>query len=401
MKAAFLLLALLQNADPAPAPAPDSEAAAKAREELGKIRAAIDKLMSLRDRLGRIDQALRQGAEAERMKEIVEERAKGAAEFEKIRASAMEGARALIRSATEGLKKAPDDGGLLEARLETALLLGRNDDALPDLERLSALRPADLPLALRLGRLQHDLNLYEPAAATLERYLKKEAGHRESRTLLALCYFSLHRFEDSLKLLEGILKEEGLEPEQRQQADLFLRMAKGYSGHWKEEQEIRAREARTDDLPRVRLTTSKGEIDIELFENEAPNTVGNFVELVGRKFYDGLSFHRVIPNFMAQGGDPKGDGSGGPGYTFKDELGKGHRLHFRGSLSMANSGPHTNGSQFFITHLPPEWLNGKHTVFGRVIKGLEVADRLRQGDVIVKAEVLRKRDHEYKVAKPD
>ncbi|MFN3484569.1 MAG: peptidylprolyl isomerase [Planctomycetota bacterium] len=149
----------------------------------------------------------------------------------------------------------------------------------------------------------------------------------------------------------------------------------------------------------MKLATSRGDIELELFENEAPNTVANFIELVDRKFYDGLTFHRVIPNFMAQGGCPRGDGSGDPGYRFKDELGPGHRLHFRGSLSMANSGPDTNGSQFFITHFPTEWLNGKHTVFGRVLKGQEVVDALQAGDKIVKAEVLRRRNHPYKVTR--
>ena len=127
--------------------------------------------------------------------------------------------------------------------------------------------------------------------------------------------------------------------------------------------------------------------------------VANFIELVGKKYFDGLKFHRVIPGFMAQGGDPTGSGAGGPGYRFKDEIKPESRLHFRGTLSMANSGPDTNGSQFFLTHLPTEWLNGKHTVFGRVIAGQGVVDALVIGDSITKAEILRKRDHEYKVVK--
>ncbi len=151
----------------------------------------------------------------------------------------------------------------------------------------------------------------------------------------------------------------------------------------------------------MRLATSKGEILIELFENDAPNTVANFIELVHLKFYDGIKFHRVIPGFMAQGGDPTGSGAGGPGYRFKDEIKPESRVHFRGTLSMANAGPDTNGSQFFLTHLPTEWLNGKHTVFGRVVAGQDVVDALLMGDVITKAEVVRKRDHEYKVVRID
>jgi peptidyl-prolyl cis-trans isomerase B (cyclophilin B) len=112
--------------------------------------------------------------------------------------------------------------------------------------------------------------------------------------------------------------------------------------------------------------TSKGKIVVDLFAKEAPNTVNNFVFLARDKFYDGTKFHRVIPDFMVQGGDPEGSGRGGPGYRFPDEFkGNPHR-HQAGSLSMANAGPNTNGSQFFITHVATDWLDGKHTVFGKV-----------------------------------
>jgi peptidyl-prolyl cis-trans isomerase B (cyclophilin B) len=154
-----------------------------------------------------------------------------------------------------------------------------------------------------------------------------------------------------------------------------------------------------DPNPVVSLKTNQGEIHVELFEDAAPNTVGNFVSLVEKKFYDGLVFHRVLPGFMAQGGCPKGNGTGDAGYRFKDETKGAYRHHFRGALAMANSGPDTNGSQFFITHLPTQWLDGKHTVFGRVLKGQEVVDFMQPGDKIEKAEVTRKRAHDYKVVK--
>src|SRR6185503_13344580 len=190
---------------------------------------------------------------------------------------------------------------------------------------------------------------------------------------------------ESDKLFTEVLKEE-LDPEQRSRAAQFQEMARKYIPLWKTEQDIRAKEAKADDLPRVKFTTSKGDIESQLLENEAPNTVSNFVELVSKKYYDGLKFHRVIPGFMAQGGDPAGNGSGGPGYRFKDEIPAEYRRHFRGSLSMANAGPDSNGSQFFITHLPTDWLNGKHTVFGRVRSGQDIVDGLIVGDAIVKAE---------------
>ena len=127
--------------------------------------------------------------------------------------------------------------------------------------------------------------------------------------------------------------------------------------------------------------TDRGPIRIELFADKAPLTVANFVNLAQRGFYDGLVFHRVIADFMVQGGCPQGRGTGGPGYKFEDETNNGVR-HERGVLSMANAGPNTNGSQFFITHVATPWLDGKHTVFGKVLEGLDVVDAIRQGDGI-------------------
>ena len=166
----------------------------------------------------------------------------------------------------------------------------------------------------------------------------------------------------------------------------------------------RTAEEKADDLPRVKIETSKGTIVVELFENEAPNAVANFISLVEKHFYDGTVFHRVIPQFMAQGGDPKGTGSGGPGYSIACECElPGARKHFLGSLSMAHAGKDTGGSQFFLTFRPTEHLDGKHTVFGRVIEGLDVLPKIQRTegpmaglpDKIVKAEVIRKRDHAY------
>jgi peptidyl-prolyl cis-trans isomerase B (cyclophilin B) len=128
--------------------------------------------------------------------------------------------------------------------------------------------------------------------------------------------------------------------------------------------------------------TSKGKIVCKLFASEAPNTVNNFVFLANDKFYDGTVFHRVIPNFMVQGGDPTASGMGGPGYKFADETKGSPHKHKRGTLSMANAGPNTNGSQFFITHVATDWLDGKHTVFGEVVTGQEVVDAIKQGDSI-------------------
>jgi peptidyl-prolyl cis-trans isomerase B (cyclophilin B) len=131
------------------------------------------------------------------------------------------------------------------------------------------------------------------------------------------------------------------------------------------------------------FNTSRGEIVCELFAKDAPKTVNNFVFLARDKFYDGTVFHRVIPDFMVQGGDPTGTGRGGPGYRFEDEFKGNPHKHQVGSLSMANAGPNTNGSQFFITHVVTNWLDGKHTVFGKILSGQDVVDAIQQGDKLV------------------
>ena len=215
--------------------------------------------------------------------------------------------------------------------------------------------------------------------------------------------FAKHDFEKAEEYLTqanraGVLSEQGQQ---------LYNVADSYQELWKEEQELRKKDAESN-LPRVKLQTSKGDIVVELFEDQAPETVGNFVSLVESGFYDGVVFHRVLPNFMAQTGDPSGDGTGGPGYNIYSEEGKPEaRKHFTGSLSMANTGrPNSGGSQFFITFLPTPHLNGRHTVFGRVLEGMDVLPKLQrrdpsaegelpEADKIIKAEVLRKRDHEY------
>lgn len=137
----------------------------------------------------------------------------------------------------------------------------------------------------------------------------------------------------------------------------------------------------------VTIETSRGAIRGTLFADKTPKTVANFVNLSKRGYYDGLTFHRVIADFMIQGGDPEGNGTGGPGYQFGDEFDPSLKHTGPGIFSMANAGPGTNGSQFFITHVPTPWLDGKHSVFGKVESGQEVVDAIRQGDKIMKITV--------------
>ena len=147
-----------------------------------------------------------------------------------------------------------------------------------------------------------------------------------------------------------------------------------------------------DSLPvqdiRIILHTSKGDIEATLFASKVPMTVANYLNLARQGFYDGLTFHRVIANFMIQGGDPTGTGRGGPGYKFADEFNASLRHSKPGILSMANAGPNTNGSQFFITHVPTPHLDGKHSVFGEVTKGQDVVNQITKGDTILRIEIL-------------
>ncbi len=137
----------------------------------------------------------------------------------------------------------------------------------------------------------------------------------------------------------------------------------------------------------AQMKTSKGTLVLTLFSEDAPVTVANFVNLANRNYYDGIVFHRVIPDFMIQGGDPTGTGRGGPGYRFEDEFDSGRKFDKKGILAMANAGPGTNGSQFFITHVPTPHLNNHHTIFGEVETGLDIVDAIEQGDKIDSLEI--------------
>ncbi len=140
------------------------------------------------------------------------------------------------------------------------------------------------------------------------------------------------------------------------------------------------------------IKTNRGTIKLELFADKAPRTVENFVGLANKGFYDGLKFHRVISDFMIQTGDPTGTGCGGPGYEFDDEFHPDLKHDGPGVLSMANAGPNTNGSQFFITHVACPWLDGHHSVFGKVVEGQDIVDKTRQGDVMESVKIQEVKD---------
>ncbi|MFN0056456.1 MAG: peptidylprolyl isomerase [Planctomycetales bacterium] len=268
--------------------------------------------------------------------------------------------------------------------------------------------PGNLQAAEVVINVAYRQNRYQEVLELGRKLLDADKSSPPLLNIVGISQFATHDFE---KAQETLTLASQADPQGfAQMGGPYLEACEDYLEYWKKEQELRAAEAQADDLPRVLLKTTRGDIVLELFENEAPNTVANFISLVEGGKYDGVAFHRVIPNFMAQGGDPNtldgdpdNDGGGGPGYTIPCECYQENaRKHFQGSISMAHAGKDTGGSQFFLTHLPTTHLNyvaGKsqsnHTVFGRIVKGLPNALELQAGDKIQTAKVLRKRDHEY------
>jgi cyclophilin family peptidyl-prolyl cis-trans isomerase len=253
---------------------------------------------------------------------------------------------------------------------------------------------------------------YEPAAKIGKLLMDNKCSEKRVPNLAGIAAFAVSDFDAAEKYLEAAAKQGYYHSAKRNdklaQAGLnFLGRVGQYRKAWAAEKVIRDREAREDNLPRVRLKTTKGDIDVELFEDQAPNTVANFISLVQRGFYKDVTFHQVSQGLAAQAGDPTGTGFGGPGYSIPCECYEpNHRNHFRGSLTMANAGRDTGGSQFFLTFVPLQHLDGRNTVFGRVIAGMDVLAKLQRRDLddkeapradrILDAEVIRKRPHEYK-----
>ncbi|MEE9533104.1 MAG: peptidylprolyl isomerase [Acidimicrobiia bacterium] len=271
--------------------------------------------------------------------------------------------------------------------------------------RLLSERPGDRELAFAWASYHKGLNHYARAMEILQDEALDLATLPKAAVALSGCLFAEHRFQEAVDVLQSIPVELlKADPDLARTVGLLLPGREEYLDLWDQEQEIRYLEASAGDLPRVELLTARGRIEVELFENEAPNTVANFISLAKDGFYDGTKFHRVITNFMAQGGDPNTKpgatgvaGRGSPGYRIQDEHDReGARNHFTGSLAMAKRRPpHTAGCQFYLTHEPTPHLNGKHTVFGRVTEGLDVVRSLELDDVIEKVTVLRDRGHDY------
>ena len=272
-----------------------------------------------------------------------------------------------------------------------------NTEILPAMQELARKVFEADPTNVRAGELAarnaYARNRYEEAEKFAGDLLKADPDNVDGLNVRGLAQFAQNKFEEAQASFKAV-REAGVVGED---VARFAPEVPAYIGYWEEEQKIRERQADLN-LPRVKFATNKGDVVFELFQEEAPNTVANMISLVESGFYDGVKFHRVIPNFMAQGGDPlskdadpRNDGTGDPGYSIPSEFDNPNaRKHFRGTLSMANSGPNTGGSQFFVTVVPTTHLNGAHTVYGRVIEGMDVVDSLQGGEVIEKATVLNK-----------
>ena len=308
----------------------------------------------------------------------------------------------------------PEDARPTVLDLQISLWLGEDDRVDAAFATLVDRAPDTAAIRRRWAQARGQANRWDAALEVLSD--PAMAGVPEAMLDQARMLMNLNRFAEALAVVEQLPTDgEGAAAVASQATAMKLQL-ETLAAAWSAEEALLAAEAERDDLPRVRFETGKGVIVLELFEDQAPYTVANFIELVGGGFYDGTKFHRVLPGFMAQGGDPNtisgatgAPGQGGPGYTIPDESSRSDkRKHFAGRLAMAKPGdperpgkakPNSAGSQFYITVVPTSHLDEEYTVFGRVIEGEDVARSLRMDDALRSATVLRKRDHEYKPVK--
>ncbi|MFK7959395.1 MAG: peptidylprolyl isomerase [Phycisphaerales bacterium] len=350
--------------------------------------------------------------------------------------------RAFLRDLDARRATAGPEARVLAMDLQLSLWLAEDESRIESrFDELIGLRPADGGLALsalrwriateRVGQAEvdsawADLAARFPDSPEIQREsIERSFGEIQYRQVLdavtrldfeltedpalalivAKSHFAEHDFEAARAALAGLDVSDPRDFRIKTELEQLSGHITDTEAEWAKELEIRAAEATANDLPRAVVETSKGPVVIELFENEAPNTVANFISLARSGFYENTTFHRFLPDFMIQGGDanskpdvPGLAGTGNPGYLLADEHGGDftHRMHFRDSVSMAKqTPPNTAGSQFFFNHRPTPWLNGMHTVFGRVIEGTDIARSLRRDDVITAVRIVRDRGHDY------
>jgi cyclophilin family peptidyl-prolyl cis-trans isomerase len=305
----------------------------------------------------------------------------------------------------------PDDPRPIALDLQIGIWLGEDERVDASFERLLAMQPENAAIRRRWAQTLSQRNDWPRIVEVLS--VDEAAIERTPELAIerARALMNLNRYAEAIAAIVAISEAARLQPGIAGQAEGLATQLEGLQEAWIVEQALREQEA-TLDLPLVRLETSRGPIVLELFEEQAPYTVANFISLIERGFYDGTRFHRVIPGFMAQGGDPNtragaegAPGMGGPGYTIPDEHSReDRRRHFAGSLAMAKPGnpntpgrtqPNSAGSQFYVTVAPTQHLDGDYTVFGRIVEGEAALRMLRAEDELLSAAVLRKRDREY------
>ena len=318
-----------------------------------------------------------------------------------------------IRDAQDEYKNAGDDA-LDEIQERRVRLVSEAEQLIPRLRKTAINAYGESPnrnraisrLLVSMAKDEVNRDDYDAAANLASMLIENNCDEKGLHNLAGIAAFCSNDFSKAEEFLSKAQVDGSLD----NKGESFVAQLAEQKRLWDEEQKTRGAESAANDLPQVKLATSKGDIVVELFENEAPQTVGNFVNLVQSGFYDGVIFHRVLPGFMAQTGCPEGTGRGGPGYNIYCECySSEHRNHFRGSLSMAKGAQRdSGGSQFYLTFVPTPHLNRQHTVFGRIIEGMDVLAKLNRvnpdaaewepqhkPDNIVTATVLRKRDHEY------
>lgn len=351
-----------------------SEEAAKAKSSREAFQAAMVRFQEVLKR----KEPPKSQSEAMALQQSIEASAKGFS-----RAAELEPANPLVRFAY---------GGFLST-------MGEADAGRDELLAARKLAPAVPRLTERLYELDVRCNRYAEALALAEEAAGMVPGIPTGWILRGQARIALGDFGGAVEDLEKADRMP-IDSATAKYVESLLQSARGLKEAWPEEEQARRRDESKGDLPRAELVMERGRIVVELFEDDAANTVASFVSLAERGYFDGTRFHRVIGDFMAQGGDPlsrnpeaQGLGSGGPGYRIRTQTSA--RRHWRGSLSMANAGKDTDGSQFFLAVKPLPHLDGKHAVFGRVLEGQDVVDAIRQGDRLKSVRILRKRAHEY------
>ncbi|MEE9393223.1 MAG: peptidylprolyl isomerase [Planctomycetota bacterium] len=326
-------------------------------------------------------------------------------QYKAIKARAVKQAKELVAEIDGFITKYPKNKEIRVRRLDDTVFTGLNPTIKAKDAEVLAEITSDGAFIHKAAKFYENAYQYADAVRMWEKGLERAVSYANMKSL-GDAYMHNEQFTKARDIYQRS-QAKASDKDKRRESQTMTLIAGEYVAKWAAEQKFREN---SDTNPIAEIVTDRGTMKVELFEDQAPNSVANFIELANKKFYDGLMFHRCTAYFMIQGGDPEGTGIGGPGYKVKDEFARPDaRFHYPGTLSMANTGrPDTNGSQFFVTSTTTHWLNKKHTVFGRIIEpeGLKVP-RVKPIDPTNKAKpfriktirILKKRDHVYEAQK--